>query len=83
MKNIVFFIEGEEHFRFISPYIEILDSRDYEIKIVTLGNLPSKNLNFTKENSKVHVMLTQKLSPVTTPTLLLQILDTSLMLLPT
>ena len=41
------------------------------------------NLNFTKENSKVHYMLTQKLSPVTTPTLLLQILDTSLILLPT
>lgn len=48
MRKILFFIEGEEHFRFISPYIEILDSRDYEIKIVTLGNLPLKNLNYTK-----------------------------------
>lgn len=52
MKKIVLFIEGEEHFRFLEPYLQVLKTKNYELKIITLNNLKFKFENTLKISHK-------------------------------
>ena len=42
-KTTIFFIEGQEHVRFVEPYISIVYNIGYEIKIISLENLNFRN----------------------------------------
>tara|TARA_Y100000389_G_C17426554_1_gene499888 strand:- start:165 stop:1154 length:990 start_codon:yes stop_codon:yes gene_type:complete len=51
-KKIVLFIEGDEHFRFIEPYLEVLKTKNFDLKIITLNNLKFNFENTLKINQK-------------------------------
>lgn len=58
IKNTIFFIEGQEHVRFVEPYLSIVKDIGYKIKIISLENLNFENLIF---NDFVEIVNSKKL----------------------
>lgn len=46
IKNTIFLIEGQEHVRFVEPYLSIVNNVGYKIKIISLENLNFENQVF-------------------------------------
>tara|TARA_A100001011_G_C14234835_1_gene810509 strand:- start:299 stop:1297 length:999 start_codon:yes stop_codon:yes gene_type:complete len=65
-KNTIFFIEGQEHVRFVEPYISIVYNIGYEIKIISLENLNFRNHIF---NDLVEIINPKKIRPFLKKTL--------------
>ena len=60
VKNTIFFIEGQEHVRFVEPYLSIVYNIGLKIEIISLENLDFENPIF---NDFVEIINRNKIRP--------------------
>ena len=60
IKNTIFFIEGQEHVRFVEPYLSIVYNIGFKIEIISLENLDFENPIF---NDFVEIINRNKIRP--------------------